>query len=66
MILPLSIRFLERSRPDNKFSIVVLPDPEGPKIAETVIGSNLPEHYLSILLVPFCIFYPSLASFICS
>lgn len=37
-ILPLRVKFFDKSLPDSKLSIVVFPDPEGPKIAVTVLG----------------------------
>jgi hypothetical protein len=50
---PFKFKFLDNCLPDNKFNIVVLPEPDGPKIAVIVLGSNLPEHSLSILLILF-------------
>jgi len=36
--LPLIVRLSDNNLPDNKLSIVVLPDPEGPRIAVKVWG----------------------------
>lgn len=50
LILPLNNKFYESILPESKFSIVVLPDPEGPKIAVIVFVLNLPEHSFKIVL----------------
>lgn len=50
---PLNIKLSERSLPDRRLSIVVFPEPEGPKIAVTVFGENLPEHSFKMVLSHF-------------
>ena len=57
-MVPRSLRFFESSRPESKFNIVVFPEPEGPKIAVTVLGSNFPEHYLRMVREAFYFLNP--------
>lgn len=47
---PLNIKLSERSRPESRFSIVVFPEPDGPKMAVIVFGENLPEHSFKMVL----------------
>lgn len=47
---PVSVRFFESSRPDRRFSRVVLPHPEGPTIAVKVLGEKMPVHLLRMPL----------------
>lgn len=49
MILPWMSKFFESSLPDSKLRRVVLPEPEGPKMAVIVPGENLPEQTFKIL-----------------
>ena len=50
--LPYRVRSLDANLPDSKFSMVVLPDPEGPTIAVKVLGENFPLHSFSIFFTP--------------
>lgn len=51
VIFPYRDRLFEINLPDSRFSIVVLPQPEGPTIAVKVLGSNFPEQGLSMVLI---------------
>jgi hypothetical protein len=46
-------RFSESSLPESKLSRVVFPEPEGPKMAVNVYGSNLPDAFLRMFFSTF-------------
>ena len=50
---PDTFRFYESNLPESKFNKVVFPEPEGPRIAVNVLGSNLPEAFLRIFFSTF-------------
>lgn len=54
---PLTVRLVPINLPLKKFSKVVLPQPEGPKIAVKCPGYNLPEILLRMVLSPTTTFF---------
>jgi len=60
----LRVKFYESNLPERRFNIVVLPDPEGPRIAVIVLGANFPEHSFKIVLLIFCFLYLPSSPFI--
>lgn len=50
--LPTRSRFYDICLPEIKLSMVVFPQPEGPRMAVKVPGLNLPVHDFKISLMP--------------
>jgi hypothetical protein len=57
---PNTLRFYESNLPESKFNKVVFPEPDGPRMAVNVLGSNLPEAFLRIFFYSF--FFSTLPS----
>ena len=47
---PYKVKLFDTSLPERRFSIVVLPHPDGPTTAVNVLGENFPEHGFRIFL----------------
>ncbi len=60
IIEPRRTKFLANCLPESKFSIVVLPHPDGPNMAVTVLGENFPEQSFKIVLTAFSLRKPPL------
>mgnify|MGYP006897122317 CR=1 FL=1 len=59
--LPMDYRLSDICRPEIKFNMVVLPQPEGPRMAVKLLGENLPVQGFKICLTAsFSTFLPAI------